>query len=278
MKRSAFPFVRGRYGRVNRWRMSSASQALRCSLLRQGGPVVGHQPLDGDALAGEPGDGVLQKRGDGLLALVIEDLDIGQTGAVVDADVDELPADPPAARAAVTADPMPRAPDPPELLDVDVDQLTGHRALIAIRRLGLLHGRQLRQAQAGDDPADSALGHPQRLGDRHRAHPHLAAQLGDQRLALRARAPRHPPRGSRPAIRQLAVASAPPTDPLTSARLAEAGRLSGRPQRPPLLTHPTSQQLAALRTRLGVAMQYHSGTSSARLRVSQPAASEEART
>jgi hypothetical protein len=137
--------------------------------------VIGHQPLDADAVRGEPRHGALQERGDRLFALVVEHLDVGQAGAVIDADVDELPADSARARRAIAVDAMAGAADAPKLLDVDVDQFAGHRTLVTVGRLGLLKRRQLGQAQAGDHAAHGALGHPQHLGDRHRAHPDLAA-------------------------------------------------------------------------------------------------------
>src|SRR3954449_618722 len=90
--------------------------------------------------------GAPEEGGDGFLALVVEDLDVGQARAVVDADVHELPADPAAARRAVAVDAMPGPPDAPELLDVDVDQLAGQRTLVAVRRLGRFDRRQLAQA------------------------------------------------------------------------------------------------------------------------------------
>jgi hypothetical protein len=82
----------------------------------------------------------------------------------------------------------------------------------------------------------------------------------------------------RPAIDQLTVARAPAAQPRPRARLAEAGRLGGRPHRPPLLVDAPAHQPPRRRTRLGVLMQCHLRASFGRLQISQPAASEEART
>jgi hypothetical protein len=85
---------------------------LAVQLAAIAGPVIGHQPLDDDALRGEPGDSALQKA-DGLVALAVEDLDVGQAGAVIDSDVEELPADPATGRGPVVVDPVARPADPP---------------------------------------------------------------------------------------------------------------------------------------------------------------------
>ena len=77
-------------------------------------------------MATAEGHGAAQEADACLGLLIVQHLDIGEPGGVIDADVDELPA-----RAAGTGA-LPDAPDPvsgavgydpPELLDVDVDQL-----------------------------------------------------------------------------------------------------------------------------------------------------------
>jgi hypothetical protein len=77
-----------------------------------GGAVVGHQPLDPDAEAGEVSDGTAEEadRGGGLL--IVEHLDVDEPGRVVDRDVDVLPADPAASRPAVAVDAVARPADP----------------------------------------------------------------------------------------------------------------------------------------------------------------------
>jgi hypothetical protein len=122
-------------------------------------------------------DGAAEEPDRGERLLVGQDLDVGQAGGIVDGDVHELPAD---ALAAVTvavderrvvvlaqpvADALARAAmDAPELLDVDVDQLAGPRALVALRGLA---------------PQPAELAHPDPGQDaRHRRQRH-AEQLGD---------------------------------------------------------------------------------------------------
>jgi hypothetical protein len=57
------------------------------------GAVVGHDAFDGDAEAGIVGDGGLEEGHGTSLSLVRLDLAEGQARGVVDADMDELPAD-----------------------------------------------------------------------------------------------------------------------------------------------------------------------------------------
>ena len=98
--------------------------------------VVGKEALDIDAVAAVKRDRALQKRDRGRCFLIAEDFGVGEAAVVVDADVDELPADGVAAlagcvgegavvvRAGAAADAFAGAAlDPAELLDVDVDKL-----------------------------------------------------------------------------------------------------------------------------------------------------------
>src|SRR5436305_3318056 len=111
--------------------------------------VVGDQPLDRDPHRAVVRDGTTKESDSGGGLLVGENFDVGQAGCVVDRDVHVLPADGLAANAggidslwgvAQTAcavdDALPSAAvDPSELLDVDVQQLAGTRALVALRGL-----------------------------------------------------------------------------------------------------------------------------------------------
>src|ERR671929_200054 len=87
---------------------------------------------------------------------------VRQARAVVDGDVDVLPAGLAAALAggvglgrvvaALAGHAVPGAVlDAPELLDVDVDQLAGMAALVAVGRLGRLEPRELAQPDPGQD-------------------------------------------------------------------------------------------------------------------------------
>jgi hypothetical protein len=87
------------------------------------GTVVGHDPGHGDAEALVVGDGGLEKGDGATLLLVGQDLGEGEAGGVVDANVDELPANATgvALTSAVTGDPVADAIEAAELLDIDMD-------------------------------------------------------------------------------------------------------------------------------------------------------------
>src|SRR3954469_12582786 len=104
-----------------------------------GRAVVGERPGHGDAAVGEPGLRPRPEVDHGLLALVGEDLGVGQPGVVVD-DVVQVGVaggggalDWSGGGAAVHSVPA-AVGDPAELLDVHVHQLAGRRALVALRR------------------------------------------------------------------------------------------------------------------------------------------------
>jgi hypothetical protein len=99
-------------------------------------------------VCGEPANGALKEGADRLAALGVEQLDVSQTGAVVDADMYELPARPAlvaAADAALAGDAMPDAGDPAELFDIDMDQLASPCALIATLGLVGIRARKARR-------------------------------------------------------------------------------------------------------------------------------------
>ena len=76
----------------------------------------------------------MQERGAGRAELVREHLDVGDATVVVDRDVHVLPPDPPRAPASIPMHPMPHPVDPPERLDVDVQEIAGRRPLIPRHR------------------------------------------------------------------------------------------------------------------------------------------------
>src|SRR5258708_18138243 len=108
------------------------------------GAVVGHDAHDLDAEACVIGEGGLEEGRGALLPLIGHHFGNGDAGRVVDADVDELPAEPFAAPApialasAIAGDAVSEAIDPAELLDVDVDELARVLPLVATHRLGRL--------------------------------------------------------------------------------------------------------------------------------------------
>src|SRR5215813_14965207 len=97
------------------------------------GAVVGHDPLDADALTGEPSERAAEKADRALFFLVRQDLAVRQARGVVDANVQCLPADAvmsiDCARPA-SGDAVADTRDAAEFLGVEVDQLAGALALV----------------------------------------------------------------------------------------------------------------------------------------------------
>src|ERR1700710_2308751 len=130
--------------------------------------VVGHDAGDGDTEAFVISHGRLEE-GNGTIGLLIG-LDLGErdTGVIVDADVDELPAD--AATVAltspITGDAVTDLVETTELFDIDVDHLAGSGTLITAHRLGRL------QVAYPVDPQP-----PQNAADGRRRHTGLHGNL-----------------------------------------------------------------------------------------------------
>jgi hypothetical protein len=101
-----------------------------------------------DSVTSEPGARPFEEPDRGRSAFVVEDFDIREPGAVINRDVDELPAGP------VVPAPDPGAGHPvtgtresAEFLDVDVDQLAGMTTAIPVRWRHRLETRQSMQTE-----------------------------------------------------------------------------------------------------------------------------------
>ena len=90
--------------------------------------------------------------------------------------------------------------DPPQLLDVDVDQLSGALSLVAVGRLGWLQAAALAEADPRQPPRDGRERHAEHLGDLRRRHPQAPQRL-DRLQAIGRQARGHPP-GRGAAIQQ----------------------------------------------------------------------------
>ncbi|AQC42219.1 hypothetical protein BOB48_16845 [Bordetella pertussis] len=122
----------------------------------KGRAIVGEQALDGHAQALVVGHCVLEELDGAGEALVGVDVGEGHAGVVIDGHEDEVPAGPLNGIASVARDPVARALDTSQLLDVDVQQIAGGLMLVAHHRLGRLQVGQVRQTGAGQDAADGA--------------------------------------------------------------------------------------------------------------------------
>ncbi len=108
--------------------------------------------------------------------LVGQDLAEGDTGVVVDANVQILPADASsvALAGAVAGDAVARSVEAAELLDVDVDELAGVLAFVAPYRLGRFERLEAVEAEPPQDTADGG-GRDAELGGDLCAAPTLPA-------------------------------------------------------------------------------------------------------
>src|SRR5690606_31064422 len=135
-------------------------------------------PLDPHPALGKPGDRAAQKARRRAPALVGQDLDVGEPGGVIDADVAALPAVA-AADPAPAERPLARRPEAAEPFDVDVDELAGELALIAAGRLGSPEAAALAEAEPPKPKRDRGERQAQDLGDLGGGHPQ-PAQGGDR--------------------------------------------------------------------------------------------------
>ena len=219
------------------------------------GAVVGHDALNVDAAGGEPTERSAQEPDTTRRAFVVEDLDVGQPGGVVDGDVAVLPAHPAVAALASAGHPVPRRTEPPKLLDVDVDQLAGMAAAITVGRLGRLETAEAVQAQTHQDRPHRGDRHVQPCRDARRGHPQAAQPL-DQRLNCTRRAARHP-LGRRGPVNQAAVAGAPAGQPAIHRPLRHTLRRSDIRDLPVLRKDARYQQQTRRRNELGVTVKLH---------------------
>ena len=122
-------------------------------------------------------DRTSEKTDDRAPALIGQDLGVGQAGAVIDGDVDALPARGLAPDSEWVLASWPQAAggrsgdrgagavlDPSQALDVDVDQLAGSLALLAHRGLEA-EASELAHPDSRQDPRDGRERHVEDLGD-----------------------------------------------------------------------------------------------------------------
>src|SRR5260370_36724953 len=160
------------------------------------GPVGGLEHVDADSEVCEPGVSAGPERDRGAGALVTQDFAVGEAAVTVDRSVNEREADtvPDPTRQTV-GPPSTTAGDPPELLDVHLDQLAGTGLFDAApdhRAGGPVHPRQAVQPQTAqhsvhgrgcqlEDPRDA--GRPQLAGPAQGLNATLQAPRGAVRAA-----------------------------------------------------------------------------------------------
>src|SRR5207248_3762133 len=98
-----------------------------------------------------PGDQSSKEGNSGWRSFVSQDFGIGQTGGIVDGNVDELPTDASSALPAVTGDAVTDDLDAAQLLDVNMDELSGVVSLVAANGFFGIEVAEPRQALTGQD-------------------------------------------------------------------------------------------------------------------------------
>ena len=115
------------------------------------GSVVGEHTLGPDPQFCEPGDSAPQELDSTCGLLVRQDLDVSNSAVVVDANVHELPPRSPRSSDAITFDLLAYLPEATELLDVQVEHLSGPSTLVAIRWLLGLEDLELVESEPFQD-------------------------------------------------------------------------------------------------------------------------------
>ena len=110
--------------------------------------------MDADAATLEPGDRAFEEAGGGRGSFIGEYLDVGESGGVIDSDVDELPADAADFLGLVTMDAMTDATDTAKLFDIHVDELARLVPLVSANGLFGFEALESGEAVAGQDPRD----------------------------------------------------------------------------------------------------------------------------
>jgi hypothetical protein len=153
--------------------------------------VVAHHPLDPDAEALEPAQRPDQEAGHRLTLFVGQDLDVGQPGGIVDRDVDELVADLAVLAAPLAGDAMAAVAKAGELLDVEVDELTGAGALVTSRWRAWFERRPATEAEPREVAGHGAARELQTpicspvMRDSHRRRTAISSQGAGSLLATR---------------------------------------------------------------------------------------------
>jgi hypothetical protein len=220
--------------------------------------IVAQDAADADAVAAEPRPGAPEKLRRRGAILLRQHLDVGQPRGVVHRHVDVLPADAAHPTPTIPADAMAHPPNAAELLDVEVDQITGPRPLVALDGGRGLEGPQPGQPLAAQQPRDGGRTEVQGLGDRF-PRPALPAQPLHPARQQGRRGPGTALRAAR-AIGQAGLGLAGiPSHPLAHGPLADPHR-GGHGRRGLLLCQHAAHDLASTPGRRpGILMNVHPG-------------------
>src|SRR5215475_9259212 len=132
------------------------AQGFGIAVRAEADAVVGHDPMDLDAVSTIEAQRVEEKAQAGAAFFIGQDFRVSDARMVVDGQVQIFPADPAgvALSGSIAGDPVTDPVELAQLFDVDMDDLTGMLALIAADRLGRLQGSEPVQPEPAQDAAD----------------------------------------------------------------------------------------------------------------------------
>ena len=223
-----------------------------------GGAIVGHDALDGDAMAGEEGQRPGEEGAGALFLLVGQDLGVGEAGSIVDADMDQVPADALLLAAAIAGDAVADAVDPAELLGVDVDQFARGRPLVTdYRRLGI-ERRKSAEAEPPEHGANGRERHGELAGNLRPAHA-LTPEPLDLGDGLVSQAMGASGRRRAPVLKHLLAARPKASQPLVGGPLRHAGSRGGLGDAPAFDHDAVHQKGSTMDRHAGILVGVHPG-------------------
>jgi hypothetical protein len=141
-----------------------------CPAALEAGAVVGQHALDGDPVSAVEADDLVEECEGRVGGLVGVDRREAEPGAIVDRHEQVLPACPAGgSHRAIAGDAVAGLDDPSELLDVDVHELSGSRALVADDLLASDWDTETRAAVAMQHRVHGGGSHSERPADHVRS-------------------------------------------------------------------------------------------------------------
>jgi hypothetical protein len=129
------------------------------------GPVIGHDAAYSDVESREVSRRLTKEKAGGNRLFIRHHGYIGHAGVIVDSDVEELPAGAASLVLGIACDAMARLVDACQLLDVDVQQVSGAVSFVAVgRQLGFQHANFI-HPEPGEDATDGGPAQAGELGD-----------------------------------------------------------------------------------------------------------------
>ena len=178
------------------------------------GAIVGQQSFDLYAERLVVGHGVTHELHSAGLGFIGVHVGETNTSVIVDSDKQIFPASAVDGIAAIAGHAVAGPPDTSQLLDIDVQQVTRRRVLVAHHRRDRLQVPQMRQTGTGKHSSDGTLGHPE-AGCDTRLGKAVPAHLHDGKRRSRSNRPWTQPRAGRAiaqrhfAMRQIAAQPLP---------------------------------------------------------------------